>query len=174
MYRSPRVLVVDDHHDAADSFVMLLQTYGLEAFAAYDWEEALTALGRFQPNLTFVEIGMSGMNACDVVARIRALPGGKNIRLIALTVLGSRADRRLTARAGFDHHFLKPMSIDDLEGLISAQAMTREWPCSDAQRFWNALFEFKRRLSRDNSDRLANSRQTINESYTLLDTADNF
>jgi CheY-like chemotaxis protein len=165
-----RALVVDGYRDAADSLVMLLQTFGLEVGVAYDAEEALAAVTAFRPNLVFLEIRLPGMNGCGVAARIRESPEGRNVQLIALTVLGSRADRDITAKAGFDHHFLKPMSIDELKGIIATPPIKWEWTCSNTQRFWNDLFEFKRGLSRHRRDVLTASRRAIAASYALLET----
>lgn len=160
-----RVLVVDHHQDAADSFVMLLQSYGLEACAAYDGGEALATIPVFRPSLAFLEIRIRAMDGCSLAVRVRELPEGKNIRLVAMTVLGSRADSRIVANAGFHHRLLKPICIDELVKLISAPLpLVREW---SEQGFLSDLFEFRRALSSDNSI-VMNSKQAIAESYTLL------
>ena len=117
---SRHVLVVDDDQDVGDSLVMLLQCFGMNARSAYSGWEALDLLAEFKPDLAFLDISMPGMDGCEAARRIRSLPEGKNIVLVALTAWGSSDMRRRTAEAGFDHHFVKPMEIDALEGFIAS------------------------------------------------------
>ena len=47
--------------------------------------------------------------------------------LIALTGWGTDRDRQLSREAGFDHHLVKPVNIDDLD-LILVQDGVRHGP----------------------------------------------
>ena len=40
--------------------------------------------------------------------------------LIALTGWGQSEDRQRSHEAGFDHHFVKPIDFDALQGLLQA------------------------------------------------------
>ena len=90
---SRRVLVVDDNHEVADSFVLLLQTMGAETRAAYDGESAIAAVPEFKPDIIFVDLGMPGMDGCEVGRRIRALPEGRSIVLALLSGWGGDEHR---------------------------------------------------------------------------------
>ncbi len=115
-----RVLVVDDHHDAADSLGMLLRQRGAEVRVEYGGPAALRAIEEYRPAVALLDIGMPGMDGYELAQRIRALPSGSDMTLIALTGWGQEDDRRRTKEVGFDHHLIKPADIEALERLLSA------------------------------------------------------
>ena len=114
-----RVLVADDNRDAADSLGTLLELLGAEVRVVYDGPEALAAVGEDRPAVAFLDIGMPALDGHEVARRVRALPGGRDITLVALTGWGQEADRRKTADAGFDHHLTKPADPSDILRLIA-------------------------------------------------------
>jgi len=58
------------------------------------------------------------MNGYDAARAIRALPGGRDVVLIAITGWGQAEDRRKAAEAGFDHHLTKPADPEVLHRLL--------------------------------------------------------
>jgi CheY-like chemotaxis protein len=60
------------------------------------------------------------MDGFEVARRIRRTPGlgGEALMLIAVTGYGQKDDRDRTRRAGFDHHFTKPVDLDRLRELL--------------------------------------------------------
>jgi PAS domain S-box-containing protein len=117
---SCRVLVVDDDHDVADSFSMLLQTFGVDTCVVYSGMAAIDVLNEFMPRLAFVDIGMPDVDGYETARRIRELPQGKNLTLAALSGWGNIEDRRRSVEAGFDHHFVKPIDMTALESLLAS------------------------------------------------------
>jgi PAS domain S-box-containing protein len=117
---SHRVLVVDNDRDVADSLVMLLQLMGADVRVAYNGEAALVTVTEFKPDLALVDIGMPNMDGYETARRIRLLPEGKDLVLVALSGWGRDDDRRCAMEAGFDHHFIKPMEFDALENLLAS------------------------------------------------------
>jgi CheY-like chemotaxis protein len=65
-----------------------------------------------------LDIGMPGMDGCELARRLRERPGLQDLRLIALTGWGQDSDRARFASAGFDHHLLKPVDPDALLDLV--------------------------------------------------------
>jgi DNA-binding response OmpR family regulator len=61
-----------------------------------------------------MDIGMPGMNGYDAAREIRLHFQGAGPRLIALTGWGQYADRERAFEAGFDFHFVKPLSVQGL------------------------------------------------------------
>ena len=115
-----RVLVVDDSRDAADSLRVLLELLGAQVQVAYDGPTALDACRGYQPEVVLLDIGMAGMDGYEVARRIRQGTGSKEVTLIALTGWGQEQDRRSSKAAGFDHHLVKPVDINALQGLLRA------------------------------------------------------
>jgi len=104
-----RALVVDDNQDAAESLAMLLTLDGHTVEAVFSAEQALERIPAFQPDAMLLDIGLPGMDGYEVARRVRELPGGGQIRLIALTGYGQVEDRRRALAAGFDDHLVKPV-----------------------------------------------------------------
>ena len=75
-------------------------------------------MSEYRPTLVLLDIGMPGMDGYEVAARMRQLPEGKDVTLIALTGWGQQEDRRRAERAGFDHHVTKPIDLDALPEIV--------------------------------------------------------
>jgi CheY-like chemotaxis protein len=114
-----RVLVVDDNHDGADSLLLLLQAYGLEARAAYDGESGLRLAREFRPDVVLLDIGMPGLDGREVARRLRRDEAQRDALLVAVTGYGTEEDRRLSAEAGFDAHLTKPIDLGRLQWLLA-------------------------------------------------------
>jgi PAS domain S-box-containing protein len=114
-----RVLVVDDNQDSADSLAMLLRLMGHEVRTAHDGLEAVAAAAAFQPNVAILDIGLPKLNGYEVAKRVRALPRGRDVVLVALTGWGQDEHRRQSQEAGFDHHLTKPVEIEVLQRLLA-------------------------------------------------------
>ena len=117
-----RVLIVDDERDVGDSLAMLVRALGAETKVVYDGEAAVEAALRFAPHLALLDIKMPAIDGYETARRIRALPGGEAITLVALTGWGQPETRRRANEAGFDSLFVKPIDIAALEGLLAAAA----------------------------------------------------
>jgi signal transduction histidine kinase/CheY-like chemotaxis protein len=117
-----RLLVVDDNQDAALSFALLLRLQGHEVEVAHDGPSALELAKTHRPALVFLDIGMPGMDGCEVARRMRRMPELDQTVLAALTGWGQQEDRRRTAEAGFDHHLVKPPEPKAVENLLFALA----------------------------------------------------
>jgi CheY-like chemotaxis protein/two-component sensor histidine kinase len=121
--RPLRVLVVEDNVDAADSLSMLLRLYGHEVLVARTGPTALEVAAKFHPSLVLLDVGLPGMDGYEVARRLRANPELTGMTLCALSgYTPSDADRLRPQQAGFDHHFVKPVSMDTLTGLLETLA----------------------------------------------------
>jgi len=115
-----RVLIADDNRDAADSLAQLLGLMGAEVEVAYDGASALKAMEQFEPNAAVLDLGMPGMDGCDLASRIRSHPRFGRILLVALSGWGQAEDRLRTQRAGFDHHLVKPADYAELHHILQS------------------------------------------------------
>ena len=117
-----RVLVVNDNRDVADSMCLLLNAMGNDAVCAYSGADALTAIPTHRPHLAFVDIAMSDMDGWETARRIRALPDGESLALVALTGYGQEKHKRKSEEAGFDCHLVKPLEQEVLAALLDGVA----------------------------------------------------
>ena len=117
--RSTDVLVVDDNVDAAEMLAMFLSMSGCTARTVHTASDALALLESFRPRVALLDIGLPDLTGYELARRIRALPGGGAILLIAATGWGQENDRQLAFEAGFDHHLTKPIDFDRLRALLA-------------------------------------------------------
>lgn len=117
--RRLRVLVVDDNRDAAQSLGDLLRLGQHEVLLAYGGQDALQIADEVSPDLVLLDIGLPEVDGLEVARRLR-FRFGNRVRLVAVTGYGTEADRRHSREAGFDEHWVKPVSADDLERIIAA------------------------------------------------------
>ena len=109
-----RVLVVEDEKDVREMLKFVLESEGHEVSIADSGVEGLARFGSFRPDVVLVDIGLPGMDGYEVARQARSLPGGKRIRLIAITGYGQDKDRQQARDAGFDSHLTKPVAYEQL------------------------------------------------------------
>jgi CheY-like chemotaxis protein len=102
------VLVVDDDRDTADSVALLLRLHGHAAHVAHSGPDALHMAEQQPPDVVLLDIGLPGLDGYEVAKRLRAMPWERRPLLIALTGFGTDRDRRRSAEAGIDLHWVKP------------------------------------------------------------------
>jgi CheY-like chemotaxis protein len=63
----------------------------------------------------------------DQVARaVRSEPWGRQVFMVAVTGWGEPEDKERASAAGFDHHLIKPIDVDELEKLLADFATRRK------------------------------------------------
>ncbi len=117
-----KILVVDDNQDAALTLALLLQGQGHEVTQAYDGPSAVAKAPESQPEIVILDIGLPGMSGYEVAAQLRQQSSLQNAVLIAVTGYGQESDRQRGRQAGIDHHFVKPVDLPKLLGLITSEA----------------------------------------------------
>ena len=119
--KRPKVLVVDDNRDAADSLQALFEMENCKVSTAYDGFEAVSAAQQSMPDMIVMDLGMPSMDGYEAARRIRRQPGAESILMIALTGWGQSEARQRTFEAGFDHHLIKPVNFDEIRKLASGR-----------------------------------------------------
>jgi CheY-like chemotaxis protein len=122
----PRVLIVDDNQDAADTLCDALADAGFDVRVAHDGPAALATAATWLPTIALLDIGLPVMDGYELAARLRELPGiGPELRLLAVTGYGQAADRLRATDAGFSAHLVKPVSLDHLIEAVLASEGSR-------------------------------------------------
>ena len=116
--RKKKVLIADDNQDAADSLAMLLRMEGHDVTVVYDGSRAVAAIETFQPEVAVLDIGMPELDGYEVAKQVRSSSVDALITLIAVTGWGQALDKTRAAVAGFDHHFTKPVELEDLAQVL--------------------------------------------------------
>lgn len=115
---SRRVLLVEDNRDAATTLQELLEVWGHEVQVAHDGPAALQVAPRFQPEVILLDIGLPQMDGYEVARRLRLHEGADPPFLVALTGYGDAEHRATAVEAGFDHHLVKPIDLEQLQLLL--------------------------------------------------------
>lgn len=115
----PRVLVVDDMADAANSQAVLLRHWGYDVQVAYQGTDALEIVRAYGPQVVLVDIGMPGMNGFQLIERLRQHSTGANAVVIGITGYSDEIGRARSYQLGFADYLLKPVDPDYLRDLLA-------------------------------------------------------
>ncbi|WP_437595692.1 response regulator [Sorangium sp. So ce590] len=121
------VAVVDDNHDAANLLAVSLKRWGHDVVVAHDGlvalelelELELELVREHRPDVAVLDIGLPGIDGCELARRLRGEPSLDRCMLIAVSGYGQDADRQRAIDAGFDHHLLKPVEPAALMKLLA-------------------------------------------------------
>ena len=116
-----RVLVVDDNEDAGVLMADMLRAVGHDVVVSPDGPSALEAIARFVPDVAILDIGLPYMDGYELAAALRERLGS-GLRLMALTGYGQEQDRVKSHAAGFEAHFVKPVSLGTIITAIEVGA----------------------------------------------------
>jgi PAS domain S-box-containing protein len=113
-----KILIVDDNVDSAESIAVLLAMEGHDARIAHDGESALEAVGQGDVEVVLLDLGLPGLSGFEVARRLRGTAEGRDLLLIAATGWGQQKDVEASAKAGFDHHLVKPIDLEALAVIL--------------------------------------------------------
>jgi signal transduction histidine kinase/CheY-like chemotaxis protein len=118
--RMLRILVVDDNADAAEMLAMLLEAAGHRVSVEHEPRRALERARVERPQACLIDIGLPDMDGNMLAQRLRADPATAGALLVATTGYGQDSDRRRSLAAGFDHHLVKPLDLEELYAILDA------------------------------------------------------
>lgn len=121
---SYRIVLIEDNVDANDSLKSVLHMLGHEVFSAFDGVAGVALVQECKPQVVICDIGLPGLDGYQVMERLRQVVRPMPV-MIALTGYGQAADRDRALGAGFDHHFSKPVDIEELLRLVAAEGAKR-------------------------------------------------
>ncbi len=109
-----RVLIVEDKEDNQRLLEQLMQHVGFDVRIAGNGEEALAAFESWHPDFIWMDMRMPVMDGYEATRRIRTLPGGRQVKIAALTASAFREDRADILAAGCDDVLAKPLDEEKL------------------------------------------------------------
>jgi signal transduction histidine kinase len=123
-----RVVLVEDNDDSADMMSIWVERLGHEVHVARNGPDGLAVVTELKPDVVLCDIGLPGMDGVELCRRVmQTLP--EPPLMVALTGWGMDADRQRTAQAGFRHHLVKPVAMEQLRDLLSsAQSKAQNKP----------------------------------------------
>jgi CheY-like chemotaxis protein len=125
----PRVLIVDDYPDLAESLAMILRLVGYDVDIALSGKEALRKAEAHAPEVVVLDLAMPLMDGFEVARRLKRAFADK-VKLVAVSAQSSPEDFRRCLEAGFDRHFVKPADPKRLERTLRELASEKTGPSS--------------------------------------------
>jgi PAS domain S-box-containing protein len=124
-----RVLVIEDHRDAADSLRQVLELTGGHTVAvAYTGTEGVELASHFRPDVVLCDLGLPGLTGFEVARALRRGQGTATSRLIAISGYGREEDQRRAREAGFDDALVKPVDLAELQRILARPSASLDEP----------------------------------------------
>lgn len=114
------LLVVDDKEENRRLMRKALVPAGYRVLEVDSGEACLEMLSRERPDMVLMDLRLpGGLTGYETVRRIRELPGGRAIIVVAVSASPTLNDQEKIRAAGFDGFILKPVDVGSLPGLVA-------------------------------------------------------
>jgi DNA-binding response OmpR family regulator len=109
-----RILIADDEPNIVVSLEFLMKQMGHSVRVANTGEDALNAVGEFNPDLILLDVMMPRMSGFDLCQTVRENPAWKGIKIVMLSAKGRQIDMNKGMAVGADAYVTKPFSTREL------------------------------------------------------------
>ncbi len=109
-----RILVAEDNAENRLLLNSLLLQVGFDTREAENGEEAVTLFKQWQPNFIWMDMRMPVMDGYQATAKIRSLPGGDTVKIVAITASAFSEQRQSILEAGCDEVVHKPFQTHEI------------------------------------------------------------
>ncbi|WP_394221318.1 ATP-binding protein [Alteromonas gracilis] len=114
-----KVMFVDDNADLIDAYCLLTEAMGATCLGVTSPKEAVAEFKAFKPDFVFLDIGMPEIDGYQLVKMLKLLPEADNVKFYSQSGWGSEKYVEDSKAAGFDKHFVKPLSKETIQSVIS-------------------------------------------------------
>ena len=109
-----RVLVVDDKWENRSLLVSMLLPLGFDLLEAVDGLDCLSKMVKFKPDMILMDLRMPMMDGFETTRRIRTMPGGRGVAIVAISASAFAYNREESLQAGADDFIAKPFRVEKL------------------------------------------------------------
>jgi PAS domain S-box-containing protein len=116
-----RILIAEDQYDNRLLLERLMHDIGLETKTADDGEQCVRIFRDWQPDLILMDSRMPVLDGIEASRRIRGLPGGEKVKIIAITasIFGEQQPELMAA--GMDDVLHKPYRAGEIYGCLARE-----------------------------------------------------
>lgn len=114
-----RVLLVEDHDENRELIGHMLRSRGVEVVEAESGQAAAEAAAVKRFDLVLLDLQMPGLDGFQTARRLRSLPGGGEIAIVALTALASAEIRERCEAEGMNGYESKPLTYARLGDVLA-------------------------------------------------------
>lgn len=107
----PQVLIIEDDHAISDMYVQRFDLEGgFEVEVAANGQAGLDSLQHSTPDIVLLDMMMPTMSGLEALEKIRKMPHGKSIKVIALTNMNDPDTVQKIKKLGVTQHIVKANS----------------------------------------------------------------
>ncbi len=114
-----KILIAEDRIDSQTLMLSLLSRVGFEVQVAANGKEAIERWQMWRPDLIFMDIRMPELDGLAATRQIKAMPGGDETAIVAVTASAFEEDRAAILAEGSDNFLRKPYGETDLFDVIA-------------------------------------------------------
>ncbi|HEX5392493.1 MAG TPA: ATP-binding protein [Rhodocyclaceae bacterium] len=119
--RQYRILIADDQHENLVLLNQLMLDLGLETKTATNGEECERIFKEWAPDLIWMDRRMPVVDGLEATRRIRLLPNGDKVKIVAVTASAFKEQFQEMLDAGMDDFVRKPYRFDDIYDCMTRQ-----------------------------------------------------
>ncbi len=116
-----RILIVEDQRDNQLLLTRLLESVGFKVKLAENGEQGIQLFQSWKPHFIWMDRRMPVMDGIQATRRIRELPGGKEVKIVAVTASAFAEQRSEMLDAGMDDYVRKPYRASEIYGCLAKQ-----------------------------------------------------
>lgn len=113
-----RILVVDDNSDNRLLLTSILTHIGLDVQQAENGQQAVELFQQYRPHFIWMDMRMPVMDGYQATEKIRQLPNGKNVKIVAITASAFKEQHDDIINAGCDAIVHKPFQTAQIFNLL--------------------------------------------------------
>ncbi len=132
---SRRILIAEDQHENQLLLSKLMTDLGLEVKVAHNGEECIQIFQHWKPDLIWMDQRMPVMDGGEATRRIRELPGGDQVKIVAVTASALKEQETTLRASGMDGYVSKPYRLDEIYHSLEKQlGLTWAYAETDSER----------------------------------------
>ncbi len=109
-----RILIVEDQLDNQLLLTKLLESVGFHVKLAENGEQGIQLFQSWHPHFIWMDRRMPVMDGMEATRRIRELPGGKDVKIAAVTASAFAEERSVMLAGGMDDYVRKPFRAKEI------------------------------------------------------------
>ncbi len=114
-----RILIVEDQPDNQYLLSEIMESVGFQIKLAENGEQGVQLFQSWHPHLIWMDIHMPVMDGMQASRRIRELPDGKEVKIVAVTASAFEEERNEILKIGMDDYVSKPYRAALIYDVIS-------------------------------------------------------
>ncbi len=114
-----RILIVEDQRDNQILLTKLMECVGFKTKLAQNGEQGVQLFQSWKPDFIWMDWRMPVMDGMEATRRIRELPNGKEVKIVAVTASAFAEERKEILAAGMDDYMRKPYSAAEIYNCLS-------------------------------------------------------